>query len=140
LDGVNARPSRATDVAPNMRLIEEAAQGGPLPATATDYGFLRPGQVNAEALVPVEGNLYSVPVAHVGAAVTVRLHRHTVVLWRDTTRLASHERAPDGAHRRVVDPAHFAPLFAHKPRAQVMLYRQALLELGGVAVAYVSAL
>ena len=33
----------------------------------------------------------------------------------------------------MVDPAHFAPLFARKPRAQVMLYREALLELGGPA-------
>ena len=54
--------------------------------------------------------------------------------------LAEHARAPDGAHRRVVDPAHFAPLFGRKPRAQVMLYREALLELGPVAASYVGEL
>jgi len=50
------------------------------------------------------------------------------VIWRDTTLLARHDRAADGAHRRVVTPEHFAPLFGPKPRAQVMLYRQALLD------------
>jgi transposase len=137
---VNTRPSRATDRPPQALLADEAAQGGGLPATASDYGFLRPGQVSRESLVAVEGNQYSVPIAHVGAPVTVRLHRTRVVLWRDTEPIAEHERAPDGAHRRVVIPEHFSPLFGRKPRAQVMLYRQALLELGEVAIAYVTEL
>ena len=93
-----------------------------------------------ESLVAVEGNQYSVPVEHVGAPVIVRLHRHRVALWRDATLLAEHRRAPDGAHRRVVLPAHFEALFGRKPRAQVMLYRQALLDLGPVAHTYVSEL
>lgn len=80
------------------------------------------------------------PVQHVGAPVGVRLHAQRIVIWRDTEQLAEHERAPDGAHRRVVDPAHFAPLFPRKPRAQVMRYRQAVLDLGEVAHSYVSEL
>jgi len=140
LTSVNSRRSRATDVAPHDRLAAEAAQGGALPATAHDYGFLRPGRVSRESLVAVEGNQYSVPVPHVGAPVTVRLHRERVVIWRDAERLADHERAPDGAHRRIVVPEHFAPLFAKKPRAQLMLYRQALLDLDPIAYAYVSVL
>jgi hypothetical protein len=88
----------------------------------------------------VLGNSYSVPIAHVGAPVTARVHGTQIVLWRDAEQLAAHPRAPDSAHRRVVDPAHFAPLFGRKPRAQVMLYRAALLELGAVATAYVGAL
>jgi hypothetical protein len=140
LTAVNTRPSRATDLAPNDRLAEEAAKGGVLPDTAHDYGFLRSGRIGREALVAVEGNQYSVPVQHVGALVTVRLHRQRVVIWRDAERLAEHERAPDGAHRRIVLPEHFAPLFAKKPRAQVMLYRQVLLELGPAAQSYVSEL
>ena len=84
------------------------------------------------ALVAALGN-YSVPIKHVGAPVTVRVHRERIVIWRDAERLAEHARAPDGAHRRIVDPAHFAPLFGRKPRGQVMLYREALLGLGAVA-------
>lgn len=136
----NARPSSATAVAPNVLLAEEAAQGGPLPQTAHDYGFLYTARVSRESLVPVLGNQYSVPVNQVGAPVTVRVHAERIIIWRDATLLARHDRAPDGAHRRVVTPEHFAPLFARKPRAQVMLYREALLDLGEVAQRYVSEL
>src|SRR5947209_14051735 len=134
------RPSQATDVTPLTRLGEEIAKGYPLPSTATDYGFAEPGQVSSGALVAVLGNSYSVPIEHVGAPVTVRVHRQRMVLWRDAELLAEHARAPDGAHRRVVNPAHFAPLFGRKPRGQVMLYREALLGLGGVAHQYLSEL
>ena len=136
----NTRPSQATDVAPLARLVEEAAKGGSLPMRAVDYGFAHPGQVSSGALVAVLGNSYSVPIAQVGAPVTVRVHRERIVIWRDAEWLAEHARAPDGAHRRVVDPAHFAPLFGRKPRAQVMLYREALLELGPIAAGYVGEL
>lgn len=138
--GANARPSSATGVPPNRRLPEEAAAGGLLPATAADYGLAQPGLVSPEALVAARGNRYSVPVEHVGAPVVVRLHADRVRLWRDQLLLADHPRAPDGAHQRVVDPAHFEPLFARKPRARVMLYRDALVGLGGRAPAFVSAL
>ena len=138
----NARPSQATDVPPAVRLAEEAAKGGPLPAPARagDYGFLQPARVGAEALVAVLGNQYSVPVLHLGAPVAVRVHRDRMVIWRDTTRLAAHRRAPDGAHQRVVEPEHYSLLFAKKPRAQVMLYREALLQLGQTARWYMSEL
>lgn len=140
LASANARPSDATGVPPATRLPEEAARGGPLPATASDYGLLVAGQVSPEALVAVAGNRYSVPVAHVGAPVAVRLHRDRVRLWRDAACVADHPRAPDGAGRRVVDPAHFAPLFPQKPRAQALLYREALLGLGGHAPAFLGEL
>jgi transposase len=136
----NARPSAATGVSPAARLPAEAARGGPLPATARDYGLLIAGQVSPEALVAVAGNRYSVPVAHVGAPVVVRLHRDRVRLWRDAACVADHPRAPDGAGRRVIDPAHFAPLFPHKPRAQALLYRAVLLALGGHAPAFLAEL
>jgi len=136
----NARPSQVTDVAPVVRLADEVVTGGPLPATARDgdYGFLQPARVSPEALVSVLGNQYSVPITHVGAPVTVRVHRTQVVIWRDIAQLASHARAPDSAHQRVVVPEHYALLFAKKPRAQVLLYREALLRLGPVAQDYLS--
>jgi hypothetical protein len=40
----------------------------------------------------------------------------------------------------VIDPAHFAPLFLAKPRAQAMLYREVLLGLGGRAPTFLSEL
>lgn len=136
----NTRSSSATGEPPLARLPHEAAKGGQLPPTAHDYGLLEHGRVAADALVAVAGNRYSVPVAHVGMPVTVRLHRDRVRIWRDTLCLADHPRAPDGAHQRVVDVTHFAALFPVKPRAQVMLYREALLGLGGRAPAFLSEL
>jgi hypothetical protein len=121
-------------------LVEEVAKGYPLPATATDYGFAEPGRVSSGALVAVLGNSYSVPIEHVGAPATVRVHRERIVIWRDAELPAEHALAPDGAHRRVVNPAQFAPLFGRKPRGQVMLYREALLGLGGIAQEYLSEL
>jgi transposase len=139
-DQVNARPSDATGEPPLARLTAEAARGGPLPLTAHDFGLLESGMVSREALVAVASNRYSVPVAHVGAPVTVRLHRERVRIWRDAACLADHPRAADGARQRVLDPAHFAPLFPAKPRAQVMLYREVLLALGGRAPAFLGEL
>jgi transposase len=136
----NRRPSSATSEPPLARLPLETAKGGALPPTAQDDGLRESGQVSAEALVAVGGNRYSVPVAHVGAPVTVRMHRQRVRIWRDMTLVADHPRAPDGAHQRVIDPRHFAPLFPQKPRAQAMLYRDVLLGLGEPAVRFLTEL
>ncbi len=136
----NARASSATGAAPTERLEEEASKGGVLPPTAGDYGLLESRQISPEALVAVAGNRYSVPVEHVGAPVTVRLHAHRVRIWRDTACVADHPRSPDGARERVVKVAHFEPVLRRKPRARAMLYREMLLGLGGRAPAYLSAL
>ena len=136
----NTRPSAATGEPPMTRLPLEAAKGGALPPTAHDYGILASGQVSVEALVAVAGNRYSVSVLHVGAPVTVRLHRDHVRIWRDTACIADHPRAADGARQRVIEVAHFAPLFPTKRRAQVLLYREVVLGLGGHAPAFVSEL
>jgi hypothetical protein len=123
-----------------VRLVAEAAKAGPLPASAADYGFPQSAQANGESLVHVAGNTYSVPVEHIGAPLCLRLHRQRVRIWRDTLLVADHPRLPDGAHGRVIDPAHFAPLFAKKPRAATMLQRAALLALGGSAPGYLAEL
>jgi transposase len=136
----NTRPNDATGEPPLTRLPEEALAGGVLPRSAADYALPAPGQVSPEALVAVRGNRYSVPVTHVGVPVTIRLHRDRVRIWRDQLCLADHPRARDGARQRIVDPAHFAPLFPRKPRAAAMLYRDTLLQLGGVAPAFLAAL
>ena len=136
----NTRVSDATGEPPRTRLPREAAAGGALPVGAHDYALPVPGQVSPEALVAVRGNRYSVPVAHVGAPVTLRLHRDRVRIWRDQLCLADHPRVRDGGRQRIIDPEHFAPLFARKPRGAAMVYRDVLLRLGGVAPAFLAAL
>jgi transposase len=134
----NTRPSAATGIPPIDRLAEEAAKGGTVPPTAYHYGFLQSARVTTESLIHVSGNAYSVPMAHVGTTLTVRVHQERLVAFHDTTQVASHRRSPDGAGERIIDPAHFQPVFAKKPRAQVMLYRDALLRLGDGAAQYIS--
>jgi len=135
---VNARPSDATGVPPTERLTDERARGGLLPPAGHDYGFLQSATVTAESLIHLHGNRYSVPVVHAGVTLTVRLGRNHVRIFHDAVEVAQHRRAPDGAQRRVVNPDHFQPLFATKPRAQVMLYRQTLLDLSPEAEWYVT--
>ncbi len=140
LESVNARVSSATGEPPRERLEAERAKGSPLPSAALDYGFVESAKVNSESLVHVRANVYSVPVANVGFEVTVRIHRDKIAIWHDAEFLADHKHAPDGARQRIIDPRHFEPLFSKKPRARVMLQRQALLELGENVARYVAAL
>ena len=112
-------PSAATGVppagAPGRRRRPKAGRCRRRPPTT---GCCCPARSRAEALVAVLGNRYSVPVAHVGAPVTVRVHRDArapVARRRPAGRPSRARRT--GARQRVVDPAHFAPLFARKPRA-----------------------
>lgn len=138
LHQVNAQPSQATRAVPSERLVREATKGGKLPKEAADYGLLVSGTVTAESVVHVNGNVYSVPLGHVGAPVSVRVHAKRIRIWRDMDCLADHARAPDGANERVIEPKHFALQFERKERGQVMLYRDALLQLGDDAQTYVS--
>ena len=90
-------------------LLVQVAKGYPLPSTTTDYGFAEPRRVSIGALVATLGNNYSVPIEHVGAPVTVRVHPERPVIWRDAERLAEHARAPDGAHRRIIQAHRLSP-------------------------------
>jgi transposase len=136
----NVRKNNATDEPPNDRLPMEAARGYKLPVTAADYGFLFSARVTTESLVHVRGNSYSVPVSCVGMTLTVRIHRDRVAVFHDGACVAEHERMNDGAKARRVNPVHYEAVFAKKPRAKVMLYRQALLDLSPVAERYVAEL
>lgn len=140
LEMANSRPNSATGVAPGQLLQEERAAGGRLPACAYDYGLAECGRVNGESLVAVEGNTYSVPVGHVGAPVVVRLHRERLVIWRDGQCLAEHPRMAKGLHKRIRRMEHYGPILAKKRRARLMLEREELLGLGGVASAYLATL
>jgi transposase len=140
VERANTRVCSATGQPPMERLPEEARRGGVLPATAGDFALLENARVSAESIVRVHGNSYSVPVEWVGATLTVRMHRDRVTLFHDDQRVAEHARARDGARARAIDPAHFEPILAKKPRARVMLYRQLLLDLGSVSAQYVAEL
>lgn len=131
------RASAATERTPLERLREEQPRLGPLPAGAHDYGFFETLKVSRESLVTLATNRYSVPVALVGQLLTVRIHPTRIALYAGDTLVATHPRQL-GRHQRVVIPEHYEPVFARKPRARVMTYRDWLVQLSPQAAAYVS--
>jgi transposase len=131
------RPSDATEQPPAQLLDDERLHFGPLPTVAQDYGFFESVQVNRESLVSIATNRYSVPAHLVGCALIARLFATRIELFHGIDRVASHPRQ-FGRNARVIVPEHFEPVFAHKPRARVMVYRDWLVGLSSVAATYVS--
>ena len=95
--------------------------------------------VNRESLVAIATNRYSVPAHLVGQALVARLHQERIDLFQGAECVASHPRHR-GRHARVVVPAHVEAVFAFKPRARVLVYRDWLVGLSTGAAADVGLL
>jgi hypothetical protein len=130
----NTRPSQATDVAPGVRLADEATEG-------RCRRRCRPATTGSCILVAWG------PSA--GGGGTDSVPRCPLRMWARRSRCGSTEAGGPLAGpqrlvaRRAPDESaeldrHYAWLFARKPRAQVMLYREALVQLGGSAPWYLS--
>src|SRR5256886_5132941 len=130
------RPSDATGKAPVVRLIEEQAAYGALPATAQDYGFFDCVVVSREGLVAIETNRYSVPAHLIRRVLTARIHATRIELWASHELVATHVRSRQ-QHARIITPAHFEAAFSTKPRGRVMVYRDWLCDLAPVVSSYV---
>ncbi|MDP6736428.1 MAG: IS21 family transposase [Nitrospinaceae bacterium] len=139
LDKVNTRASQATCKRPVDLLPADKAALSSLPDEAKDYGLLSLSKVDRQSLAPAGGSRYSVPVAHAGAYVSVRLHEKRVRIYKDDALLSEHERRL-GEPGRVIDPAHFEEVLAGKPQARVFLYRDALLSLCETVALYIKEL
>jgi transposase len=133
------RSSDATHQPPQALLAEEQAAFGPLPAVATDYGLFDSVVVNRESMVTLATNRYSVPAHFVGMALTARVYPRRIELYYGTERVATHERH-FGRHARIVIPEHFEAVFALKPRARVMIYRDWLVQLSPIVADYLGIL
>ena len=133
------RPSDATEQIPRVRLAEERLAFGPLPAVAHDYGIFDSVVVNRESLVNIATNRYSVPAHLVGVALTARLYPTRIDLFHGAQRVASHLRH-FGRNARIIVPEHFEAVFALKPRARIMVYRDWLVGLSPQAADYISQL
>jgi hypothetical protein len=131
------RPSDATERPPDDLLAAERATFRPLPMVAHDYGFCETVKVSRESLVAIATNRYSVPTELVGMALTARIHPTRIALYQGDTLVATHPRHM-GRNARVVIPEHYDAVFAHKPRARVMAYRDWLIRLSEPAAAYIS--
>jgi transposase len=131
------RVCSATQQIPHLRLVEERRQLGKLPVAAYDYGFFESVLVTRESLVIVETNRYSVPTHLVGRTLTARIHPARIELFDGLEQVASHARHR-GRHARIVVPEHFEAVFARKPRARVVLYRDWLVGLSPEVATYIS--
>lgn len=132
------RASDATERTPAELLPDEQRTFAPLPTLAHDYGFFDTVKVSRESLVHLETNRYSVPVALVGQLLTLRIHPSRIVLYAGERLVATHPRQT-GRHQRVIIPEHYEPVFARKPRARVMVYRDWLTQLSPQAADYIAA-
>jgi len=135
----HVRPSDATEQLPSVLLAAERPQFSPLPAVAQDYGFFDTVKVSRESLVAIATNRYSVPAQLVGLVLSVRIYPARIELYHGSELVATHVRH-HGRKERIVIPEHYEAVFAHKPRARVMVYRDWLVALSEAAAAYVSQL
>jgi transposase len=76
----------------------------PLPATPYEYAEWKLVRVNIDYHVEIDGHYYSVPYALVKHQLDARLTTHTVELFHNGKRVASHRRSPHkGRHTTVAD-------------------------------------
>lgn len=135
----DVRPSDATEQLPSVLLAQERRQFSPLPAVAQDYGFFDTVKVSRESLVAIATNRYSVPADLVGMVLTARIYPTRIELYHGSELVATHVRQVT-RNTRIVIPEHYEAVFAHKPRARIMVYRDWLVALSETAAIYVSQL
>lgn len=133
----DVRPSDATEQLPCVLLASEQLKFGPLPPVAHDYGFFDSVKVSRESMVALATNRYSVPVHLVGLALTARIYATRIELFHGPSLVATHPRQ-FGRKARLVVPEHFEAVFARKPRARIMVYRDWLISLSAAAADYIS--
>ena len=133
------RLSDATGQPPSALLAVERPKFGPLPPQAHDYGIFDSVLVNHEGLVTIATNRYSVPAHLVGRALTARLYLGRIELYAGVDLVATHARHA-GRHGRSIIPEHYEAVFALKPRARALVYRDWLVGLSPVVGDYVGLL
>jgi hypothetical protein len=70
-------------------------------------------------------------------ALTARLYPARIALFHGAERVASHPRH-FGRNARIIIPEHFEAVFALKPRARIMVYRDWLVALSPQVATYIS--
>jgi transposase len=120
------RPCDATGVPPAVRLAQERPRLRPLPFGPEGFGLFSSAIVHRDGRVRCHGYEYSTPQGWIGQTITVRLHRHEVVLHHAGQQV-HHRRVPDNGRYSLL-PEHRAALFV-KPRGEIMAKRQILMDL-----------
>lgn len=140
VEGNTTRPSRATGVAPAVRLVEDRARLRPLKIAPADLALRFPVSVTPTGVVMHNGHPYSMPSDAIGLP-------GTLYLYRDRVRIIAGRFAAD--HPRQFEPEGRSILPEHRAqrvaavsgkRARRYLQRQHLLDLGTAALAYLTEL
>jgi len=123
------RPSRATNVIPAERMVEEKKRLRPLKVAPAAFALPFPVRVGPTAMVTFEGRAYSMPPDAIGYSATLSLRRDSVRIVAGRY-VAEHPRMAAGA--KSVLPAHRAAVLARVSgrRGRLYLKRQQLFELG----------
>jgi hypothetical protein len=134
------RPSRATGVAPAVRMVEERARLRPLKVAPADLALRIPVSVGPTGVVIHDTHPYSMPPDAIGLP-------GTLYLYRDRVRLVAGRFSAE--HVRQWQPGDGSILPEHRAqrvaavsgkRARRYLQRQHLLDLGPAALAYLTEL
>lgn len=112
----------------------------PLATGVSEYGLAFPVKAGSESLVHIDSNRYSVPVGYVKVPLLARIRQDWVEFYNGENRVARHRRAKEKLNKPIRDPEHYGPVFKKKPRAQVMLYRDHLIDLDGSIRGYIESL
>jgi hypothetical protein len=134
------RSSRATGVAPAVRVAEDRTRLRPLKIVAADLALRIPVSVTPTGVVIHEGHPYSMPPDAIGLP-------GTLYLYRDRVRIIAGRFSAD--HTRQFQPGASSILPEHRAqrvaavsgkRARRYLQRQHLIDLGAAALAYLTEL
>ena len=111
-----------------------------LSTNATDYGLAIEVQAGTESLVHIDSNRYSVPVGYIGRPLLARVRRNYIDFYWEDKLVAHHGRAKCKQHKPIRIPEHYETVFKKKPRAQVMLYRDHLMDVDKSVAGYIETL
>ena len=140
VDAGNLTVSRAHGKIPReVWKLRERAKLTELGTTADD-GLVYEVQVGPESLVHIDGNRYSVPVGYIKQNLLLRLRGGWVDAYWEDKLVAHHPRAKERQALPIIIPEHFEPVFAKKPRARVMVYRDFLVKQDASVASYISEL
>jgi transposase len=134
------RPSRATGVPPAARLADERARLRPLKIAPADLALRLPVSVSPVGVVIHDGHPYSMPPDAIGLPGTLYLYRDRVRIVAGRFS-AEHVRQFEPGGRSIL-PEHRAERVAavSGKRARRYLQRQHLIDLGPMALAYLTEL
>ena len=141
LDRANQAVSQAHGEAPvDVWRDRERSKLVSLKTNAKDYGIVYEVSAGTESLVNIDANRYSVPVGCIGRPLLARVRLDWIDFYWEDKQVARHARVKTKQYKPIRIPEHYEEVFKKKPRAQVMLYRDHLMEVDKSIAAYIETL